>query len=229
MSDSPPISKITLLWHPFTPKGIASAVLAPRWQLWSALAMTAAASVCSVLYFLTQCWQPVIFEAIEQLPDGGFVRAGILHPGGRETDVTLANNHFLAVALNWTDAGVRDQASDMRVILQIDRALVCSVFGCAVVRYQFMGDHPVGRTETGAWWRAWSPYLLSAIAAGQTLFILISWWLLVIVYAWGVRLLAFYLDRQVDFGGATRVAQAALVPGAWWLTFAVFSYAREYR
>lgn len=222
---TPPSPASTPIWHPFTPAGVARAAGAPRWQLWIALGLTAALSVTSVLFFLHRCWQPVIVAAIDQLGDGGRIHQGILQPGGASTDVTLASNRYLAIALNWTEAGPRDQVSDVRLILQIDRVLVCSLLGCTAVRYEVLGDRPVGRTETGAWWRAWQPFLFTAVALGHALYLLIAWWLLTVVYAWALRLLAFYLDRDLDFTGATRVAQAALIPGALWLTATVFLHA----
>lgn len=221
-----PGSGIRLLWHPFTPKGVAGAARAPRWQLWIALGLTAALSLLSVFHFLTRCWTPVIEEAIDHLQDGGFIRNGILQPGGQKTDTILASKPHLAIALDWTAAGARDQASDVRVILQIDKALVCSLFGCATISYRQLGDMAVGRSETGAWWRAWRPTIYSAIALTQLFFLIFSWWLLTIIYAWAIRFFAFYLDRDVDFAGAARVAQAALIPGALWLTTAVYFHAQ---
>lgn len=226
MTEAP--STPALLWHPFTPKGVAGAAAAPRWQVWIAMGLTATLAVFSLLNFLNQCWRPVIVEAIEHLEDGGLIRNGILQPGGAKTDATLARNRHLAIGLNWTDTSLRDQASDVRVFLQLDRALVCSLFGCVAVSYKSLGDMPIGRTETGAWWRAWSPFLNGAAALGLVLFLIVSWWLLGILYAWAIRLLAFYLDRQVDFTGAARVAQAALIPGALWLTAALFAYANDW-
>lgn len=226
MSESP--AKPTLSWHPFTPKGAAGAAAAPRWQLWLVLGATAALAVGTLLSFLAQRWAPVIVEAIDHLDDGGVIRRGVFHPGGAATDATLASNRHLAVALRWNPEAPRDQASDVGIYLEIDRALVCSLFGCLPVSYQRFGDIPVGRTETGAWWRAWSPILYAAVGFAFALYLIVSWWVLVVMHAWVVRLLAFYLDRQVDFPGAARVAQAALVPGAWWLIAAMFFYGREW-
>ena len=109
-----------LLWHPLTPKGVAGAAAAPRWQVWIAMGLTAALAVFSLLNFLNQCWRPVIVEAIEHLEDGGLIRNGVLQPGGAKTDATLARNRHLSIGLNWTDTSLRDQASDVRVFLQCD-------------------------------------------------------------------------------------------------------------
>jgi hypothetical protein len=213
-------------WHPFTPAGVAAAAGAPRWQLWIGLGTTALLSVAVVLWFLGNCWSPVVTEAIDQLEDGGFVRDGVFHPGGAKTDLLLAGNRHLAIALDWTASGARDEASDVRLILQIDRALGCSLFGCVTIGYAELGDFPVGRTETGAWWDAWQPIIYTTVGFGQVVFLILSWWLLGIAYAWAIRFFAFYLDRDVDFAGATRVAQAALIPGALWLTGALLFYGR---
>lgn len=223
MTESPAMTM--LAWHPFTPRGVAGAARAPRWQLWLVLGTTAGLAVATLLNFLTRCWTPVIVEAISQLKDGGVIRNGILHPGG-DTDLTLASNQHLSITLNWSPSAPRDQASDVRVFLEIDHALVCSLFGCMPFSYEHFGDAPLGRTETGAWWQAWSPTFYTAAAIGYAVFLIVSWWCLVVLYAWPVRLLAFYLDRQVDFAGAARVAQAALVPGALWMSGALFGYAR---
>ncbi len=224
MPESP--TKFMLIWHPFTPGGAAGAAAAPRWQLRTALGMTAALAVGVWLSFLAQSWEPVIVEAIDHLDDGGVIRNGVLHPGGAVSDVTLASNRHLAIALRWNVAAPNDQASDVRIYLEIDRANICSVFGCIPISYLRWGDGPVGRTETGAWWRAWRPTFYVAAGLSYAFFLVVSWWLLVVVYAWGIRFLAFYLDREVDFAGAARVAQAALIPGALWLTAALHFHTR---
>jgi len=221
-------AKLTLVWHPFTPKGVAGAARAPRWQLWLVLGATAALTLTTLLNFLARCWEPVVVEAIDRLDDGSVIRNGVLFPGGAATDVTLARNRHLAVALNWDPEAPRDQGSDVRLYLEIDRALVCTIFGCLPVSYHRFGDTPVGRTETGAWWRAWRPIFYSGAGLGFALYLILSWWVLVVVHAWAIRLFAFYLDRQADFSGAARVAQAALVPGALWLTTALFFHAHDW-
>jgi hypothetical protein len=222
---SEPASRFILKWHPFTPAGVAGAAGAPRWQLWLGLGVSGGLAIATLLWFLTHCWAPVIVEAIERLEDGGVIRQGVFQPGGSVTEVTLAANRHLEIALNWDVSAPRDQASDVRVLLQIDRVLVCSLFGCSGFSYERLGDRPVGRTETGAWWRAWRSTCYTGAALGLAFFLIVAWWFLTVVYAWVIRLFAFYLDRQVDFGGAARVAQASLIPGALWLTAAMFFHA----
>jgi hypothetical protein len=222
MSDSATSTEID--WHPFTPRGVAGASLASRWQLWVVLGVTAVLSTLMLLFFLTTCWTPVIREAIDRLPDGGYVRGGMYYPGGTTSDLLLAENRFLSAALRWRERPAQDHAADVRLTLQIDGLHACSLFGCAVISYHSFGNVPLGRTETGAWWRAWHPAFLAAAVVIHLFVLVIVWWLLAVFHGWAIRMLGFYLDRQIDFAGAARVAQAALVPGALWLTAALFFY-----
>lgn len=225
MSAAP--QRIHVPWHPFTPKGAAGAACAPRWQLWTALLLTGGLAIASLLHFFAVCWSPVIEAAIAQLDDGSVIRRGILHPAGSVTVKELAGNRHLQINLQWNPNAGRDDAADVRLALQIDRLQLCSLFGCLELGYERLGDVRLGRTETGAWWRAWRLPILVAVAVAFSVFLLLSWWLLTVVYAWGIRLLAFYLDRAVDFAGAGRVAQASLIPGAVWVAVALALHARD--
>lgn len=215
-------------WHPFTPRGVAGAARTRRWQLWVVLGITAGLSALMLVYFVVKCWAPVLREGIEQLPDGGYLRGGVYYPGETMPDRTLAENRFLSLALEWRGTAALDHTADVRIALRIDRVRFCSLFGCTGLPYQMLGDQPLGRTESGAWWRAWSPALLAALACGHVLFLVATWWVLTILYTWAIRALAFYLDREIDFGGAARVAQASLVPGALWMIAAMFSYSQSW-
>jgi len=69
-------------WHPFTPRGVAGAARAPRWQMWVVLGVTAVLSALVLAHFLAVRWAPVVVEAISKIPDGGYLRKGVYFPGG---------------------------------------------------------------------------------------------------------------------------------------------------
>lgn len=213
-------------WHPFTPRGVAGAALAPRWQMWLALALTAALWSVVVVSFLINCWEPVIRGAINNLPAKGYLQRGVYYPETATADVVLAENSWLAIGIRWSPEAVTDQASDFRMTLQIDRLRLCSILGCTGIAYQSLGDRSLGRADTEAWWNAWKPFFVSAVVIANVTVLFIAWWLLTLIYSAIVRFQAFYQDRQTDFLSSCRVAQASLIPGALWLTAALFFYQR---
>lgn len=213
-------------WHPFTPRGVARAASAPRWQLWIALGLVAGLWSLVLVSFLFACWRPVVDDAIENLPPKGYIRSGVYYPESDTTDVILSENSWLAIGIHWNPAGVSDQTSDFRVTLQIDHLRLCSILGCAAVDYKTLGDRSLGRADTMAWWNAWRPFFLAAVVIANVVFLFIAWWLLTLVYSAVLRFQAFYGDRQTDFASSCRVAQASLLPGALWLTASVFFYQR---
>ena len=215
-------------WQPFTPRGVARAAAAPRWQLWIVLGLTAGMSAFVLASFLSVCWQPVIGEAISQLPANGYIRTGVYYPDSTTTDTVLAENSWLAISIRWSPQIVSNQASDVRATLQIDRLRLCSILGCTTISYHTIGDRSLGRTDTESWWNAWKPFILAAVAIVHILFLFVSWWVLTLMYSAVIRFLAFYRDRQIDFAGSCRVAQASLIPGALWLIASVFFYQQRW-
>jgi hypothetical protein len=213
-------------WQPFTPRGVAGAASAPRWQMWLALGLMTALWSLILVGFLITCWEPVIRAAISRLPPDGYLRGGVYYPATDATDVILAENSWLAISIRWSREAVTDQASDVRATLQIDRIRLCSILGCSAIFYHSLGDRSLGRADTEAWWNAWRPFCLTAVVIANIACLFVSWWLLTLAYSAVVRFQAFYRDRQTDFAASCRVAQASLIPGALWLTAALFFYQR---
>jgi hypothetical protein len=215
-------------WQPFTPRGVARAAIAPRWQLWIVLGLTAGLSALVLASFLNVCWGPVIGEAISQLPPNGYIRDGIYYPDSMTTDTVLAENSWLSIGIQWSPQLISNQASDVRTTLEIDRLRLCSILGCTTISYHTIGNRSLGRTDTDSWWNAWRPFILAALSIAHIFFLFVIWWLLTLTYSAVIRFLAFYRDRQIDFAGSCRVAQAALIPGALWLIASLFCYQQRW-
>jgi len=61
-------------------------------------------------------------------------------------------------------------------------------------------------------------------AGGLIVALIITWAILAAIYAAPVRLIAFFLNRELDWGGSWRIAAAGLMPGAVFLSVAIVVY-----
>lgn len=210
-------------WQPLTTGGVAAFAHAA----WGRLLLTelgvAVIVSAAIVWFLATAWVPVITQAIEQLPDEGAIRQGRLDWSGA-SPVALSGNGFLSIVVDLDATGELGQASDVQGAFGKTGVTLCSVFGCLTVGYPAHGTIPFSRAELGPWWGAWRPVVLAVAGLLISLGLLLGWSVLALLYAAPVRLVAFYLDRDLGRGGAWRLASAALMPGALLLAAAVVFY-----
>jgi hypothetical protein len=74
------------------------------------------------------------------------------------------------------------------------------------------------------WWNAWRPAILGYLAGGTVLFLLGSWIFMGVLNGIFVFILARMANRAVSLWGAWKVAVAALMPGALFVSFALILY-----
>ena len=80
------------------------------------------------------------------------------------------------------------------------------------------------RQELDPMWGAWAPAILAVAAVLVVSGLMMAWGLLATAYCLPVWLIGFYADRTVDLPGSWRLAGATLMPGALFLSAAIFFY-----
>lgn len=198
--------------QPFSWRGVAALAVAPSgwwpgWVLGVALALGWATE-----RFVTTAWLPAVTTAIRSLPASGEIRAGRLFwPTNTVTE--LARTPFLALRVNPQSTPVPGQSADVDVELIANEFCAQSLFGYWTFPYPPRLALPLNRPEVEPVWAAWQPHVRASVFGAGALIGLVSWALVGLAAAPGVRLLAALLRRQVTLGGCWRLVVAALLPG----------------
>lgn len=203
----------TQAWQPFTPRGVAAFGLATFTRLFFVQAAVAALVGFTLIWALRAAWVPVISEAIQQLPETGIIRHGQLNFSGPSPQ-RLAENSHLAVVIDLDGTRAAGHVADVEVAFEKKRVVLRGPLGAWWREYGSEYRFSFNRPELTPWWdaRRWTLLALLALALAGSVFA--SWWLLALLYVPLVKFIAFFADRAVTWGGAWRVAAAALLPGA---------------
>jgi len=211
-------------WEPLTPRGVAGFARAPWWRLLLVQLVVAMAAAGVTGWFLMEDWVPVVHAAIRHLPDQGEIRNQQLYWRG-SSPVKLAGNRFLGLGVDLDHTG--QLARDSQVQVEFGRRNLFIIV--SPVRTSM--DYPAGwqiafnRPELDSRWGAWEPPLLVITALVMVAGLMIIWALLATIYCLPVRLITLYEDRDLNWVQSWRLAGAALMPGALFLTFAMLLYA----
>jgi hypothetical protein len=218
-TDAPPAA-----WQPLTFGGVAAFAGGRTGRLLAVeLAAAIMAAVC-VVWFLHRAYCPVILQAIQKMPDTARLAQGRLQG---VPDTLIAESKFLAIAAAPQSGGEIGQDADLQIELRQndfcagsvfwpDWGLDCPYRGGAVIN--------LARSNLEPWWSAWQPVLLTAAGAATVLFLLLAWAVLASIYMAPAKFIAWFADRYLTWGGAWRLASAALLPGAVVLTGAMVLY-----
>ncbi len=211
-------------WEPLTPRGVAIFARAPLWRLLLTQFTVAMLAAGVTGWFLMEDWFPVVRAAIRHLPDQGEIRDQRLDWRG-SSPVKLAGNRFLGLGVDLDHTG--QLARESQVQLEFGRRNLFLIV--SPVRTSM--DYPAGwriafnRPELDSRWGAWETPLLGITAFIILAGLMIIWALLATVYCLPVRLITLYENRDLNWGQSWRLAGAALMPGALFLTFAQLLYA----
>ena len=210
-------------WQPFTPRGIAAFAFATRTRLFLAQLATAGIVAIAVVWFLSETWFPVVTEAIQKLPETGEIRGAALSYSGT-SPVRLAENRRLAIVVDPERTGAAGHVADLEMTFENTRLALCGPLGCYHVPYVRGYQFALNRPELEPAWGAWRGPFLGVAAIGTLLWLFVTWWVLALLYSPLVRIIAFYGDRTITWGGAWRLSAAALLPGAWIVALALALY-----
>lgn len=209
-------------WQFFTPRGIAAFAPATFGRLFIFQVLVALICGGAIVWFLYHAWCPAIRESIRNLAGEGAIRADVLEVPGFSMQ-RLVTNRFLTLAMDLETERRHTYSADVFVVLRRAHIEVCSLVGCAMLKYP-VREAPFTRLELEADWGAWEPFLLGIAGAAAAFAVLFSWWLLATACFLFVRTLAFFSDRALTLGGSWRLCGAALLAGAMLLALGMVGY-----
>jgi hypothetical protein len=210
-------------WEPLTPRGVAAFAGASLRRLLLVQFIIAVLAGTVVVWTLQVTWFPAVREAIRHLPAKGEIRAAQLDWAG-DTPVQLAGNRFLGLAVDLNHSGQLGREAHLQIEFGRKNIRVVSLLGYQILEYPPGWRMAFNRTELDPWWGAWEPGILVGAGLGTMAGLMLIWALLATVYCLPVRLITFLENRDLSLRQSWPVAGAALMPGALFLTFAIFSY-----
>jgi hypothetical protein len=218
-----PDEKRHFAWQPLTRRGVAAFAGAPLGRLLLVQFIFAAVAGAVIVGFLNRAWFPVISEGIKQLPQQGEIRSGqLVWPG--DSPQRLAEGEFLALAVDLNHEG--EARSPAHVQMEFGRSdlKILSLLGFAQESYPRAWRIAFNRTELEPWWGAWAPAILAIAGGCVVVGLLCCWAIMATVYCWAVWLVGFFANRTLSLAASWRLAGAALMPGALFLTSALCLY-----
>ena len=213
----------TPAWEPLTPRGVAAFAGAKWGRLLLVQFVVALLGAASVVWFLDDSCFPVVSAAIQKLPATGEIGSGNLDWHG-DSPQLLAEGRFLAFDTDLKHSGQIHSTADVQIEFGADSIRVFSILGYAELFYPPDRFAPFNRTDLEPLWGAWAADILFIAAAGVTVGLLASWWLLATIYLLPVWLLAFYANRDLSFRASWKLSGAALLPGALLMAAGVLLY-----
>ncbi|MDB6125370.1 MAG: hypothetical protein JWQ71_4363 [Pedosphaera sp.] len=210
-------------WEPLTPRGVATFARATLGRLWLVQLLVAILAGASVVWFLHHAWFPVVREAIQQLPAEGEIRNQQLQsPAG--LPMQLAENRFLGIAIDLEHGGQISRESQLQVEFGLEDVRIFGLLGYTAIKYKPGWKVAFNRKDLEPWWGAWEPAILVGAGLATIVGLLVSWTLLATLYFVPVRVVGFFQNRDLKLWQSWKLAGAALMPGALFLTFAIVGY-----
>lgn len=204
-------------WEPLTPHGVAAFAGAPFRRLLLVQVIVALLAAGAVGWFLEYAWLPVVRSAIRHLPAEGEIRDEQLDWHG-DSPTQLAGNHFLGIGVDLNHSGQLDREAQLQVEFGRKNARVFSMLGYDVIDYPPGWRMAFNRTELDPWWGAREPWIVVVAVAFTVLSLLVCWFVLATVYCIPVKLITLFENRDLRWGQSWKLAGAALMPGALFLT-----------
>jgi hypothetical protein len=215
--------KLQLAWQPLTPRGVAAFAHGSWRRLLAVQLVFALLAAATTVWSLRHTWLPVCEQAIRQLPTQGEIRFGRLDWRG-DSPMRLAESPWLTFSVDLAHAGQTRSPAHMQVEFGQKDVRIYSLFGFLQENYPPGWRLAFNRAELEPWWGAWVPELLVGTAAAVLAGLPVVWAMLATVYSLPVWLIGFFANRNLNWSGSWRLAGAALMPGAMFLTAAVFGY-----
>ncbi|MHC1766983.1 MAG: hypothetical protein AB9869_22215 [Verrucomicrobiia bacterium] len=208
---------------PFTFGGVAAFAqargsLLTAWQL--GVALVAAVIIAA---FFELAWVPVLERTIALLPPTGAIQNGEL-AWPQRAPVRVKGSTFLGIDVDPANSMETGEGADVQVEVRRTELRIRSLFGHVKVPYLSGYRIALNRAELEPWWGAWHPAVLAGIGGTVVVGLLTVWAVLGFLYAWPVRLIAFYANRRLSWSGAWRIGAACLLPGALFLSLAILAY-----
>jgi len=178
----------------------------------------------TAVWLLHRNYCPVILQFIQKMPDSARVADGTLQ-GVPET--LIAESQFLAIAAKPQTGDNIGQDADLQIQFRQTDVCAGSVFWPDWGwdwQYGRGTSVSLARSNWEPWWSAWQPVLLAGAGAATVIWLLVVWSLLAAIYMAPAKFVAWVADRFLPWGGAWRLASAALLPGAMLMAGAMLLY-----
>jgi hypothetical protein len=218
-----PVEKPPFAWQPLTPRGVAAFARGTIGRLLVVQLVFAVLAAAAVVWFLSAAWFPTIRNATSQLPPGGKIISGKLE-WPDESPKRLAEGRFLALAVDLKHEGGARSPAHIQVEFGATDVEVRSLLGFVAWPYPPGRNVPLNREDAEPWWGAWAPEILALVAGAVIGGLMVIWALLAMVYWLPSWLIGFFANRNLTISGSWRLAGAALIPGALFLTGAIVLY-----
>ena len=210
-------------WQPLTPRGVAAFAPATFTRLFIIQLVVAALFVLALFGFLRVAWLPVLTEAVTELPTTGSIRGGELDFPA-PTPTRLAENARLAMIVDLAAAGTAGRTADLEVTFERARVGVCGPTRCWWRIYPRDYIISFNRAEVEAAWGAWRWAVATLIVIATVVLLLVTWWIVGLIYVPLVKVFTLFADRHITWAGAWRLSMAALLPGALMLSAGLLLY-----
>ena len=138
------------------------------------------------------------------------------------TERVSAANRFLTIIADPASDAAADTTSDFRIELRNLRWSLCWVAGCLGNDYR--RTWVLGRSTSEPWWGAWHPVVVGGLAMTTVCSLFLGWLVVATLNCPMARVIAYYADRDVTWGGSWRLCAAALLPGALLMNLGFFLY-----
>jgi hypothetical protein len=157
------------------------------------------------------------------MPAEGQIRGGQLDWHGPPAHV-LSESHFLAFAVDAKSEGTARSPAQIEILFRRNALRIFSLFGYLQVPYPTGYVIAFNQPELEAAWGAWQPWLI----AGSTILLLatflLMWAALATLYFFPIWFAGFFTNRDLTLAGSWRLAGAALMPGALFLSGTIVAY-----
>ena len=215
---------VPFAWQPITFGGVAVFSTASLGRVFLVQLIVALIGGACVVWFVNTNYSPVIVDAIQLLPEETRMQLGHMEGVGSGL---LADNKFLSLAVDLDQSDDIGQSADVQIELRESTFRVCSMFrsvwGVGEIGYP-PASFSMSRSALEPWWGAWHPVFYVGILFVVVVLLMSIWFVLAWLYAFPVKLIAYYADRDLTFGGAWRLASAALMPGAITMVLGIVLY-----
>ncbi len=136
----------------------------------------------------------------------------------------LAQNRFLGLGVDLKHSGKLGREAHVQVEFDKDDARIYSLPGYEVMAYPPGWKLAFNRPELEPWWGAWEPAIVVIAAVVTVLALLAAWTVLATLYCVPVWVVSFLENRDLNWAQSWRLAGAAMLPGALFLTAGIVGY-----
>lgn len=209
--------------QPFTFPGVARYSLASLWKVLGGAGLFGLMAAAVFGWLGAHCWMPVVSEAIASLPPTGSIDGGTLR-WSEKNDRLLAANQFVSIVVRTDTAAAESASSDFEIEFGLTGMGIRTLLGVAQLSYPADRTIPFNKGSLMPAWEAWKMPLVAGGAAAAGAGVILSWFVLAMLYGPAARVIGWVARRELSLGQAWKLAVAAQWPGAVLITFALFLY-----